>query len=1363
MAYKCAQCGRFWDDESAIEMEMTCTRRCGGALVADSTSHTDERIAELPSIIAIPFQDFFRESYPILRLHRLCDVAEIVTRFATIVSLGELRQGGEPLSDNVTKVLQPHIERPTFGQWRDMLAALTPHVASRQSLVLPELVDAVRQQLLPALNDDASRDHPQGLIGLRNDLVHSGAIPKSWAASRLGLWESWLSGLLESLRVLREVEVSLLADGVARRLVGVLPDTDDRPLPPGEWESLKPLDHHVVLMRANSILDLWPLCDYGHAVKDPACQTSRDSSESPMIYIRVDKARLVYAALGVDLPHGERADILDEFNALFRPSCSPEVSCTPEALDFEEELREQARSVIGRKDEIRHIKAAIKSTKSGVLWVGGRAGIGKSILASKLANDLRGDPRKGCRLFWRFNVGDDARCSRSAFLRYAVKRLSEHLGISQKPTLQSTEDALPELRELLKQVPAGNGNSPQSTPQRIIIILDGLDAIARSDMGFADIPFSLSLPNVVWVCFGRHGSDMTQMFPPERCYHVFPDGIPPMAADDIRAMLIDGTGSLKYNMLRLDKEAVDKDGEPRISNIAVETVVERSQGLPLYVYFVVQDLQSGVLRFEDLPRQAPPSLHEYYEVILHRLAIGDLQALMTPLLVTLAWSEAALDEEMLLYLLGQRGLLSEDADGLALLRRGLNAIESIVNRAPVPGWHKLGYEPYHATLREHVRADTRATLTQQNQAAKESFCSAIQEWHSLPSKHPARRYALRYGPRTLQSVGRVTELANLLRDHRFLEEKAGLVSELIDDLTLASQVVDQESALLFELLSEAMRRDINFLVEVPEALFRCVWNTCWWYDCPAAATHYVDTGVDESPAPPWKSAEAPVHRYCESWRAAKEAAEPGFHWVRSLRPPFPHLGGALISVMRQHPGYVDEVGVSPDGTRTVGYSLSGYVTLWDTWSGRLLEECDTWARGKPVFSADGQRLLLIDGGCVKAVWDARTGKPLPKSIGIEASKDEAALAARSHVSVSAEGTVEVRSLDGRYMAIGSRNGEVTLHDLCAGEIVFQVLGHSRAVKSIAFSSRGDFFVTGAEDFTLRAWATSSAMHVRELRDPTLEITCVASSLDGCHVATGATDGIVRIFERETAKEIWRFPTHTQPLASIDYSPDGSQVITGSKLGDVCAWDLESGRRLFRLDCGRALAQAWYPWNGQLMIEYSDNGEQLLFDLATCQVSSKPKRGYPKKPQDPGIRCSDDSVEVMFYVCKTNQCIASFPRELSKPRSDSTGEVWTGRVGNKSYLLVIEGCPVTTCAEHDDGSCGQVDESCQPAPASPTMAPDSFDPLDGLEWDESLEPEAEHKCGHCGGYSSEDDIVWNEKHGYHIFTCPICGYKAIIGS
>jgi len=109
----------------------------------------------------------------------------------------------------------------------------------------------------------------------------------------------------------------------------------------------------------------------------------------------------------------------------------------------------------------------------------------------------------------------------------------------------------------------------------------------------------------------------------------------------------------------------------------------------------------------------------------------------------------------------------------------------------------------------------------------------------------ARLYALRFGPTHLQACGRREELDRLLTDHLFLEAKvqAGMTFQLVADFAAASNIpAERPQRRIVALLGEALGRDAHFIAQhvqdYPQALFQCLWNSCWWYDCPDSLKHY---------------------------------------------------------------------------------------------------------------------------------------------------------------------------------------------------------------------------------------------------------------------------------------------------------------------------------------------------------------------------------------------------------------------------------------------------------------------------------------------------------------------------------------------
>jgi hypothetical protein len=118
---------------------------------------------------------------------------------------------------------------------------------------------------------------------------------------------------------------------------------------------------------------------------------------------------------------------------------------------------------------------------------------------------------------------------------------------------------------------------------------------------------------------------------------------------------------------------------------------------------------------------------------------------------------------------------------------------------------------------------------------------------------------------------------------------------------------------ILRLLDEAIRRDMHFIDRHPTTLFQCLWNSCWWYDCPEAAQHY-DLSKQTSKEPlPWEQPGDRLAELLHPWRQVKEQAVHGFTWLRALHPPAVQLGTAQKTVLRGHESGVTGVAISSDG------------------------------------------------------------------------------------------------------------------------------------------------------------------------------------------------------------------------------------------------------------------------------------------------------------------------------------------------------------------------------------------------------------------------------------------------------------------
>src|SRR4051794_30855305 len=95
MRYRCERCGRTWDDRDAADNAYLCTRKCGGPLTPAEQAGGADLVQKLPHPLAVVLHEYLAEPNDYIKLHRLCDAAEMLTRFLATVVLAELAAAGE--------------------------------------------------------------------------------------------------------------------------------------------------------------------------------------------------------------------------------------------------------------------------------------------------------------------------------------------------------------------------------------------------------------------------------------------------------------------------------------------------------------------------------------------------------------------------------------------------------------------------------------------------------------------------------------------------------------------------------------------------------------------------------------------------------------------------------------------------------------------------------------------------------------------------------------------------------------------------------------------------------------------------------------------------------------------------------------------------------------------------------------------------------------------------------------------------------------------------------------------------------------------------------------------------------------------
>ena len=258
------------------------------------------------------------------------------------------------------------------------------------------------------------------------------------------------------------------------------------------------------------------------------------------------------------------------------------------------------------------------------------------------------------------------------------------------------------------------------------------------------------------------------------------------------------------------------------------------------------------------------------------------------------------------------------------------------------------------------------------------------------------------------------------------------------------------------------------------------------------------------------------------------------------------------------PGFMNDALFLPGTTAVAAAGQDGRVTIWDTTSSAIIaaltgpkapiQAIDVDISGTYVAAAanDGtvwvwdwrQHTLVAQGNVMGTASDVHfdpTGKTLVvagEAVTLWPWQGHGQPQVLSHFPHDA--TAAAFSPNGQYIAVG-HDTVVELWRPTGTKPERTILGHTDAIRSVAFSPDGGRLVSASLDGTVRIWRTDNDRSVITLEGHSGAMLSATFDDQGSRVVTAGQDGTIGVWDAATARQLALIPRHTDTVNAAQLS------------------------------------------------------------------------------------------------------------------------------------------------------------------------------------------------------------------------------------
>ncbi|ABW32038.1 WD40 domain-containing protein [Acaryochloris marina] len=202
-------------------------------------------------------------------------------------------------------------------------------------------------------------------------------------------------------------------------------------------------------------------------------------------------------------------------------------------------------------------------------------------------------------------------------------------------------------------------------------------------------------------------------------------------------------------------------------------------------------------------------------------------------------------------------------------------------------------------------------------------------------------------------------------------------------------------------------------------------------------------------------------------------------------------------------------------------------------------------------------------------------------------------------------TIAFSPMPDYHLASGSYDRKIIIWDVRDRSKVIELKDHTGTVRSVAFSSSGEYFASASDDGKIFIRQTSNWKVITSIDEQLGSVRAIVFSPSEDVLASAGHSSYIKLWNIKSGKCIKTLDEHLGVVRALKFSPNGDILASGGKDTDIRLWNLKSGKCENTLKGhSRPIWSVDFSNNGSFLASAGEDKNVLIWDLKSDNIVSR---------------------------------------------------------------------------------------------------------------------------------------------------------------